>query len=189
MMTVKTDTENGSGEMCLCDLCDYCKTAHLLDDYMKFRAAKEQAVYEFDSQFFRKALDKGVCVFFGITADPDTVTLIEDTQNPAAFEEWQSRSADELIDPSDHTFTGSYAFVEAVGNAIAASPERQKLAKTLEAFEKDCPEDFDWASGVQSPALLHRLMIEIEFAARKGGTKGDIKTMQVHEDARCELTW
>src|SRR5262249_55800426 len=66
-MTTVTEAKNGSSEMCL--LCSYCKVAHLLDDCMKFRAAKEEAAYGFDPPFFRKALDRGIWSFFGITAD------------------------------------------------------------------------------------------------------------------------
>src|SRR5215468_3333337 len=110
MMTVKTETKNGSSE-----ICSDCQLADLLDDYMKFRANKEDAAYTLDPQFFRKAIAKGIWSFFGIIADPDTGTLVEDVRNPAAFKEWKASQS------TDGEFTCSYDFVEAVGKPIAAS--------------------------------------------------------------------
>jgi hypothetical protein len=63
--------------------------ARALDDYMKFRSGREGVAYELNPQFFLVAMYHGVFNFFGIATDRPTGTLIEDVQNPAAFEDWR----------------------------------------------------------------------------------------------------
>lgn len=58
-------------------------------------------------------------------------------------------------------FESSASFIDAVGEAISASPKRQRLAQIIEIFNRDFPDQFRWATGPASPALLHNLMWEI----------------------------
>jgi hypothetical protein len=64
--------------------------------------------------------------------------------------------------------TGMYELLDALEEALKASDpsKREELAKTIDAYHDDFPEDFHWAIGAQSPVLLHHLMISIDGACR-----------------------
>ena len=50
---------------------------------------------------------------------------------------------------------------------VSADPaKREALAKTLDAYHHDFPDEFHWAVGPQSPVLLYHLLGMIEFAGR-----------------------
>ncbi len=68
----------------------------------------------------------------------------------------------------DDEITGMYELLDALeATLIAADPDkREKLAKTIDAYSEDFPEDFFWAVGPQSPTLLHNLMMTIDVGAR-----------------------
>jgi hypothetical protein len=63
---------------------------------------------------------------------------------------------------------GMYQFVNAVEEMIrsADSEKRQALAQTIDAYHGDYPDEFNWATGGQAPALLHNLMLAIDTACR-----------------------
>lgn len=63
--------------------------------------------------------------------------------------------------------TDMYVLTDALGAAIRAAPkaERDALAATLDAYQKDFPEDYNWALRAQSPTLLSLLMTSIGFAS------------------------
>jgi hypothetical protein len=61
-----------------------------------------------------------------------------------------------------------YDLLDGVSAAISHStPEwREALAKAIERYAEQRSEDFKWAIGAQSPALLQRLLISIRQGAR-----------------------
>jgi hypothetical protein len=63
---------------------------------------------------------------------------------------------------------GMYQFVNAVEEMIrsAGSEKRQALAQIIDAYHEDCPDEFNWATGGQAPALLHNLILAIDTASR-----------------------
>jgi hypothetical protein len=67
--------------------------------------------------------------------------------------------------------TGMFELLDAVEAVIgAADPaKRETLAKTIDAYQEDFPDDFFWAVGPQAPALLHHLMMTIDGACRPEG--------------------
>jgi hypothetical protein len=69
---------------------------------------------------------------------------------------------------ADDPITGMYEVLDAVKDMLkSADPaKREKLAKTLDAYHEDFPDEFHWAISAQSPALLHTLMISIDVACR-----------------------
>jgi hypothetical protein len=66
----------------------------------------------------------------------------------------------------NHKITAFHDFAEAVGNAIIGMDpaKRALLAETMVAWIRSFPEDYLWATGPHAPALLYRLMAEIEIA-------------------------
>src|SRR5262249_50733884 len=64
--------------------------------------------------------------------------------------------------------TGMYEFLDALEEVIKASDpaKRDKLAKTIDAYHDDFPEDFYWAIGASSPTLLSHLVMLIDWACR-----------------------
>jgi len=60
--------------------------------------------------------------------------------------------------------TGMHELLNALEEALkAADPKkREALAKTLDAYSEDFPEEFQWVIGAQSPALLHNLVMTID---------------------------
>jgi hypothetical protein len=69
---------------------------------------------------------------------------------------------------ADETITGMYELLDAVEAVItAADPaKREALAKTIDAYAEDFPEEFFWAIGAQAPTLLHHLLSAIDAACR-----------------------
>jgi hypothetical protein len=64
--------------------------------------------------------------------------------------------------------TGMYELLESIEAAIeSAEPaKREALAQTINAYMNDCPEDYFWAVGPQSPTLLHHIMYAIEPSSK-----------------------
>ena len=62
--------------------------------------------------------------------------------------------------------TDMYDMLEALEAVITAAPkpERDVLAEVMDSYAKDCPDDYWWSVGPQSPTLLHHLINTIEFA-------------------------
>jgi hypothetical protein len=69
---------------------------------------------------------------------------------------------------ADETMTGMYELLDAVEAVItAADPaKREALAKTIDAYAEDFPDEFFWAIGAQAPTLLHHLLSAIDAACR-----------------------
>jgi hypothetical protein len=63
----------------------------------------------------------------------------------------------------DRPLVGMYDFLDAVEAAIksAAPAERDALAKTIEHYGDDFPDEFFWATGPQAPTLLNHLMMAV----------------------------
>jgi hypothetical protein len=61
-----------------------------------------------------------------------------------------------------------YELLDALEEALGtADPnKREALAKTIDAYHEDFPEDFHWAIGAQAPTLLSHLLISIDAACR-----------------------
>jgi hypothetical protein len=69
----------------------------------------------------------------------------------------------------DENIVGMYELLEAVEAVIrAADPaKREALAETIDAYaEGPLAEEFFWATGAQSPVLLHHLISGIDAACR-----------------------
>jgi hypothetical protein len=68
----------------------------------------------------------------------------------------------------EQPITGMYELLDAVEAVIASADpaKRETLAKTIDAYCKDFPDEFFWATGAQSPALLYQLMMVIDSATR-----------------------
>lgn len=69
---------------------------------------------------------------------------------------------------ADEQITGMYELLDALEQALEATDpvKREALAKTIDAYHEDFPEDFHWAIGAQSPTLLYHLMMSIDVACR-----------------------
>lgn len=63
---------------------------------------------------------------------------------------------------------GMYEVLDALEGVIAATDpaKRETLARILDAYAEDFPEDFYWATGFQAPVLLHHLLTTIDIACR-----------------------
>ena len=72
---------------------------------------------------------------------------------------------------ADEPITGMYEMLEALEDALksADSAKREVLAKTIDAYHGDFPEDVDWALGAQSPTLLYHLFMSITGTCRQDG--------------------
>lgn len=68
----------------------------------------------------------------------------------------------------DEAPTDMYGLLDAVEAVIkAADPARREaLAEAIDGYAADFPDDFSWAVGPSSPALLHHLMVLIDSACR-----------------------
>jgi hypothetical protein len=68
----------------------------------------------------------------------------------------------------DEPITGMYELLDAIEVAIKASDpaKREALRETFDAYHDDFPEEFHWALGERSPALLYHLMMTISVACR-----------------------
>ena len=64
--------------------------------------------------------------------------------------------------------TGVYKFLDALSDVIIASDpaKRETLAKTIDAWAEDFPDEFHWAMGIQAPVLLHHLLMEVDMSCR-----------------------
>jgi hypothetical protein len=67
-----------------------CKTANLLDEYMRFRAKKEGVCYELTPDYYRKEILVGVSDFFGIVGENGK--LVCDKAQPRMFEQWKGKN-------------------------------------------------------------------------------------------------
>jgi hypothetical protein len=61
-----------------------------------------------------------------------------------------------------------YEVLEALEAALrSAEPaKREALAQTIDAYCEDFPDEFFWATGVQSPLLLHHLIMAVDVGCR-----------------------
>ena len=68
----------------------------------------------------------------------------------------------------EQPITGMYELLDAIESVISSADpaKRATLAKTIDAYCEDFPEDFFWARGAQSPVLLYHLMMAIDSASR-----------------------
>lgn len=83
--------------------------------------------------------------------------------------------------------TGMYELLDALHAVVesAGAKNRALLAKTLDAFAEDFPDEFFWAVGPQSPTMLNSMMGVIDCASRKPTVKRT-KTPEELERARAE---
>jgi hypothetical protein len=67
-----------------------------------------------------------------------------------------------------HDLTGVYELIEAIEAIIeAADPARREaLARTIDAYAEDFPDEFFWATGAQAPMLLYQMLSSIDLACR-----------------------
>jgi hypothetical protein len=75
---------------------------------------------------------------------------------------------------SNDEITGMYELLDALEETLqVADPnKREVLAKTLDAYQDDFPDEFHWAIGAQAPTLLSHLMMSIAFACRSNERPG-----------------
>jgi hypothetical protein len=68
----------------------------------------------------------------------------------------------------DDQLTGDYELLEAIEAVIKASDpaKRAELARTIDAYAEDFPDDFFWAVGPQAPTLLNHMLSMIDAACR-----------------------
>jgi hypothetical protein len=64
--------------------------------------------------------------------------------------------------------TGMYELFDSIEAVIkAADPaKREHLARTIDAYANDFPDDFFWAIGAQAPTLLSQIVQTIDMACR-----------------------
>ena len=69
--------------------------------------------------------------------------------------------------------TGMYEVLAALKAVIssAAPDKRDALAQAMDGYAEHFPEEFFWATGGQSPLLLHHLMTEIDVSCRPDDTE------------------
>ena len=71
--------------------------------------------------------------------------------------------------PAGHDdITGIYELLDAIEAVIkAADPgKREALARTIDSYAEDFPDDFYWDIGPQAPMLLNHLINTIDSACR-----------------------
>ncbi len=87
----------------------------------------------------------------------------------------------------NHEIPAFHDFAEAVGNAIIGMDpaKRALLEETRVAWIRSFPEDYLWATGPQAPALLYRLMAEIEIALSGNDEKCDFDLAGVPAQGRA----
>jgi hypothetical protein len=68
----------------------------------------------------------------------------------------------------DDEIRGMYDLLDAIEGVIkSADPTRRaSLAQIIDAYSESFPEDFFWAVGPQSPALLNHILTTIDAACR-----------------------
>ena len=57
-----------------------------------------------------------------------------------------------------------FAIEEAIESADPV--KRRNLAAAIDAFAKQCPEDFRWVTGAQAPRFLHDMFVYINQSCR-----------------------
>jgi hypothetical protein len=64
--------------------------------------------------------------------------------------------------------TSMFDLLDAIEAVISAADpaKREALAKTIDAYAEDFPEDFFWAISAQAPSLLAHVMMSIDCACR-----------------------
>jgi hypothetical protein len=64
--------------------------------------------------------------------------------------------------------TDLYDLLDAIEEVIRASDpaKREHLAKTMDRYAENFPDDFFWAISAQSPMMLHNLIAMIDSASR-----------------------
>jgi hypothetical protein len=69
---------------------------------------------------------------------------------------------------STHELIGMYELLDAIEAVVkAADPvKREALAQTIDSYSEDFPDEFFWATGPQSPALLNHMLSAIDAACR-----------------------
>jgi hypothetical protein len=71
-----------------------------------------------------------------------------------------------MAEHDDHT--DLYDLIDALEAVITASdPEkREQLARIIDGYADDNPDDFFWATSAQSPTLLYQVLMTIDAACR-----------------------
>jgi hypothetical protein len=112
-----------------------------------------------------------------------SVTALAETRTARPRDRWVSCSTcwprkrlrpDDLAlevhvsDGCECELTGMYELLDAIEAVISASDpdKRELLAKTIDAYCEDFPDDFFWAIGPQSPTLLSHIVMLINSACR-----------------------
>jgi hypothetical protein len=69
--------------------------------------------------------------------------------------------------PEKCNHTGMYELLEAIEAVVesAEASKRAELKRTINDYMEDFPDEYFWAIGPQSPALLHHIMYAIEPAS------------------------
>jgi len=69
---------------------------------------------------------------------------------------------------SDKPMVGEWELFDAVEAVISSSDpaKREALARTIDAYAEQFPEEFYWAVGPQAPMLLFHLLSTIDAACR-----------------------
>jgi hypothetical protein len=81
----------------------------------------------------------------------------------------------------EHEVTGMYELFDAIETIISASDsaKREELARTIDAYARDFPDEFFWAIGPQAPVLLHRVLTSIDLACRPPSQSRPRPTMRL----------
>ena len=68
----------------------------------------------------------------------------------------------------DDEITGMYELLDAIEAVIkAADPaKREALARTIDAYSEDFPDEFFWAIGGRAPTLLNHILTTADAACR-----------------------
>jgi hypothetical protein len=78
-------------------------------------------------------------------------------------------------------------FAEAIGKAIRGMDpaKRALLVEAMADWVGSFPEDYLWATGPQAPALLYRLMAEIEIATNGKDENGNFDLASLPAQGRA----
>ena len=88
---------------------DYAKLAYDLDEYMKFRARKENVEYDLSPDFFLLQLREDIRSFFGVECDDER--MLRDTQLPQLFKEWRAARPEEPQAGGEDSETAAFLLV------------------------------------------------------------------------------
>jgi hypothetical protein len=99
----------------------------------------------------------------------------------------KSREGEDRQMSDNHELTAFHDFAEAVGNAIIRMDpaKRALLEETRIAWIRSFPEDYLWATGPQAPALLYRLIAEIEIGLSGENEECDFDLASVPAQGRA----